>query len=135
MSLTSKVEYKGNLRTEALHLKSNNKLITDAPIDNNGKGEAFSPTDLVATALASCALTVMGIKANSLGFDLEQASAEIEKVMASSPRRIAEVRIEFRLKQNCDEHTRMILEKTAYTCPVAKSLNSELKQTLSFNWI
>ena len=133
--MTSKVEYKGNLRTEALHLKSNTRLITDAPVDNNGKGEAYSPTDLVATALASCALTVMGIKANSLGFDLEEASAEIEKIMAASPRRISEVKIEISLKQNCDDHTRKVLEQIALNCPVAKSLNSELKQTLSFNWI
>lgn len=134
MSITSKVLYKGNLRTEAIHVKSSNQLITDAPADNNGKGEAFSPTDLVATSLASCVLTVMGIKANSLGFDLEEASAEITKFMESSPRRISEIKIEFSLKQNCDEHSKMVLEKTGLSCPVAKSLNSELKQTLSFNW-
>ncbi len=110
--MTSKVEYKGNLRTEALHLKSNTRLITDAPVDNNGKGEAYSPTDLVATALASCALTVMGIKANSLGFDLEEASAEIEKIMAASPRRISEVKIEISLKQRKNIETVLpIIEK------------------------
>lgn len=135
MSLTSKVIYKGNLRTEAVHLKSSNKLITDAPIDNNGKGEAFSPTDLVATSLASCMLTVMGIKANSLGFDLEEASAEIVKIMGSSPRRISEIQIQFNLKQNCDDHTKVVLEKIGLNCPVAKSLNNDLKQTISFNWI
>lgn len=135
MSLTSKVIYKGNLRTEAIHLKSSNTLITDAPLDNNGKGEAFSPTDLVATSLASCMLTVMGIKANSLGFDLEEASAEIEKVMESAPRRISEIRISFFLKQNCDDHTKIVLEKIGLSCPVAKSLSSELKQIISFNWI
>lgn len=135
MSLTSKVIYKGNLRTEATHLKSSNSLITDAPLDNNGKGEAFSPTDLVATSLASCMLTVMGIKANSLGFDLENASAEIEKIMESTPRRISEIRINITLKQNCDDHTKIVLEKIGLGCPVAKSLNSELKQIISFNWI
>lgn len=134
MSISSKVFYQGKLRTQAIHLNSSNEIITDAPIDNNGKGEAFSPTDLLAASLASCALTLMGIKAQSLGFDLEEASAEVVKIMESSPRRVSEVKIVFSLKQNCDDHQRLVLEKTAATCPVAKSLSKDLIQTLSFRW-
>jgi uncharacterized OsmC-like protein len=135
MAITSKVSYQGELRTEATHIKSNNSIITDAPVDNNGKGNAFSPTDLVATALANCMLTVMGIKARAMNFDLEDATAEVEKVMDSSPRRIGEVKVRIQLKKNCDEHTQKVLEKTAFSCPVAKSLGADVKQTISFVWI
>ena len=89
--MTSKVIYKGALRTEATHIRSGNTIITDAPTDNKGKGEAFSPTDLVATALASCMLTIMGIKANESNINIEGASAEVKKIMATGPRRIAQV--------------------------------------------
>lgn len=135
MAITSKVEYQGGLRTQATHVKSGNAIITDAPTDNNGLGSAFSPTDLVATALASCMLTVMGIKARSMDFDLEEASAEVVKKMASGPRRIEEVVVRLSLKQNCDDSTRDLLEKTALSCPVAKSLSENLKQTITFNWL
>lgn len=134
MGITSTVQYQGQLRTAATHLKSEKVIITDAPLDNNGKGEAFSPTDLVATALASCMLTIMGIKARSLGFDLENASAEVIKVMAANPRRISEVQIEITLDSNCDEKTRATLETVGLNCPVAKSLDKDLIQNISFVW-
>lgn len=130
--MTSEVEYKGNLRTEAIHIKSGNIIITDAPIDNHGKGEAFSPTDLVATALASCMLTIMGIKARAMEIDLEGTKAEVIKKMESNPRRISEVRVMIYLNQQFDEKTKRILEKAALTCPVAKSLHTDVKQIVEF---
>lgn len=132
--ITSRVKYLGGLRTEATHQKSNNQFITDAPTDNHGKGEAFSPTDTVATSLATCMLTVMGIKAQSLGFDLEDASAEVTKVMASSPRRISEVKIKLTLGGQYDARTIEVLEKTGRACPVANSLHPDLIQTIEFTW-
>ncbi|MGB0175942.1 MAG: OsmC family protein [Owenweeksia sp.] len=135
MAETSSIIYQGALRTKATHQRSGNELITDAPLDNNGRGEAFSPTDLVATALGSCMLTVMGIKARAMGFDLEDATASITKIMASAPRRIAEIQVHIRLKQNCDEPTRELLEETGRKCPVAQSLSSDLKQRISFEWV
>ncbi len=134
MAKMAKVEYQGDLRIRSTHLKSGQFIITDAPLDNNGKGEAFSPTDLVATALADCALTVMGIRAKQEGFDLEEASAEVEKIMASEPRRISGIKINFQLKANCDSKMRKILEGIGLNCPVAKSLSPELQQEMHFNW-
>jgi len=131
--MTSRVIYQGQLRTQATHEKSGLQLITDAPTDNNGKGEAFSPTDMVATALASCMLTVMGIKADKMGVNMDHSSAEITKVMASDPRRIAEVHIQIRLLLDDEsDKTKKILEQTGLTCPVAKSLSSNLVQNISF---
>ena len=135
MGLISRIEYTGELRNEATHLRSGQTITTDAPTDNNGKGEAFSPTDLLATSLGVCMLTVMGIKARSLGFDLEDASAEVVKVMDSNPRRVAEIGVKLTLKNNCDNSTRKVLEQIGLNCPVAKSLSSELVQNITFNWI
>lgn len=134
MGLISKIEYNGDLRTSATHLKSGQTIITDAPTDNNGKGEAFSPTDLLATALGACMLTVMGIKAKSLGFDLENASAEVVKIMESNPRRVGEVGLKVSLKQNCDDKTKTVLEKVGLNCPVAQSLSVDLLQNVEFVW-
>lgn len=134
MGLISKIEYNGDLRTSATHLKSGQTIITDAPTDNNGKGEAFSPTDLLATALGACMLTVMGIKAKSLGFDLEDASAEVVKIMESNPRRVGEVGLKISLKQNCDDKTKTVLEKVGLNCPVAQSLSIDLLQNVEFIW-
>jgi putative redox protein len=131
---TSKVTYLGNLRTECEHLKSGSTYITDAPIDNNGKGEAFSPTDTVATGLANCMLTVMGIKANDLGVDLTTSTAIVTKVMASNPRRISKIDIEFALPANVSEKHRKILENTGNTCPVNHSLHTDIEKTIFFNW-
>ena len=130
--MTSTVIYQGDLRTTATHLKSANQIITDAPVDNHGKGEAFSPTDLVATALASCMLTVMGIKAAGLEVNMYGASAEITKIMASDPRRIAEVRVLIKMPAALGDKHRKILEHTARTCPVTNSLSEKTVQAVEF---
>jgi len=130
--MTSKVEYKGQLRTSAVHLQSNTSIITDAPVDNHGKGEAFSPTDLVATALASCMMTIMGIKAESMAVDLTGTQASVKKHMSVTPRRISEVEVVVNMNKKYDNNTQKLLEAAALSCPVAQSLHSELKQTISF---
>jgi len=132
--MTSKVIYRGALRTEATHIRSGNTIITDAPTDNKGKGEAFSPSDLVATALASCMLTIMGIKANEMNINIEGASAEVKKIMAAVPRRIAQVIIVINIPLSADEKTKNILEKAALTCPVDKSLSESMIRDVKFIW-
>ena len=132
---TSTVIYKGQLRTEALHLASNNSIISDAPKDNHGKGEAFSPTDLVATALASCLLTIMGIVAQRNDWNIENTKADVTKIMAENPRRIASIQIIITMpiqSQDFDTKTRQILENAARTCPVAQSLHPDLQQDIQF---
>jgi putative redox protein len=132
---TSKILYLGNLRTEAIHLKSGNKIITDAPPDNNGKGEAFSPTDLLATSLGSCMLTIMGIIAERHAINIDGTSIEITKIMDANPRRVSEIIVEFSMpKNNYSDKEKNLLENAAHTCPVAKSLSSELKKTVKFNY-
>ena len=130
--MISKVKYKGELRTEAEHLRSGKTIITDAPIDNQGKGEAFSPTDLVATALASCMMTIMGIVAERDGIKLEGTIAEVEKIMAENPRRIGEIKIKIKFSQKLNRDEREKLERAAKTCPVSGSLNENLKETFEF---
>ncbi len=132
---TVKTIYLGDLRTENEHLQSGNKIITDAPTDNQGKGEAFSPTDLLATALGNCIMTIMGIKARDNGIDIIGTEIEITKIMASDPRRVAEVVVEFNFpkKGYSDEEKRMI-ESVAGISPVPLSLHPDLKQTIWFNW-
>lgn len=132
--MTSKVTYLGNLRTENLHLKSGNTYNTDAPTDNNGKGEAFSPTDTVATGLANCMLTVMGIKARDLGVEMSGTTAEVTKIMASNPRRISKVVVVLNLPFMAEAKHKKILEHTAKTCPVLYSLHPEIEKDISFNW-
>lgn len=133
--ITIKSTYLGNLRTEAVHLKSSNKIITDAPTDNNGKGEAFSPTDLVCASLVSCMMTIMGIRAQKSDIQLQGLSAEVTKVMASNPRKIAKIQVEFSLeKTNATEAQIKILKEAALSCPVALSLNPEIDQDVSFNF-
>ena len=132
---TSKITYLGNLRTEAVHLKSGKTVITDAPTDNNGKGEAFSPTDLLSTSLGCCMLTIMGIAANTHNINIEGTTIDITKIMAANPRRVSEIVVEFYMpKQNYSDKEKAILEHAALTCPVAKSLSAELKQTVKFNY-
>jgi putative redox protein len=127
--------YLGELRTEAVHLRSGNKIITDAPPDNNGKGEAFSPTDLTCASLNSCMMTLMGMLAEREGIDLKGLRSQIVKVMASNPRKIAEVQITFfHDKLNATDVQKEKLRRAALTCPVALSLSSELKQTVNFNF-
>ena len=132
--MTSKVTYLGNLRTESVHLKSNTSFLTDAPVDNNGKGESFSPTDTVATGLASCMITVMGIKANEMGVDMTGTTAHVTKTMASEPRRISKIEIVIELPFEADAKTRTILERTGTTCPVHFSLHPDIEKVISFNW-
>ncbi len=131
---TSVVYYSGDLRTESEHLQSGNKIITDAPIDNEGKGEGFSPTDLVATSLANCMLTIMGIVARQHKVNIDGARADVEKIMGTEPRRITEIQIEFYFPGNYDSKTKTILEKAALNCPVAKSLAESLQQSIGFNY-
>ncbi len=131
---TSKVTYLGNLRTECEHLKSGNTYITDAPIDNNGKGEAFSPTDTVATGLANCMLTVMGIKARDLEVILDGSTAMVTKTMSSSPRRISKIEVILKLPSMVSEKNRKILENTGNTCPVHHSLHPDIEKVITYNW-
>ena len=131
---TSKVTYLGNLRTSSIHLASGSEIISDAPIDNNGKGEAFSPTDTVANALASCMFTVMGIKARDLDVDFSNSTAEVTKVMGTDPRRITEIHVTFDMNITVSEKDKTILERTAMTCPVFNSLHPDIKKEVVFNW-
>lgn len=133
--MTSTVVYSGELRTNCIHLQSGNEIITDAPKDNHGKGEAFSPTDLVATALASCMLTVMGIKANSMPLNIDGAKAEVTKIMQAEPRRIAEIIITIHMpERSYTDKEKIIMEHTAKTCPVLNSLHPDLIKTIQFVW-
>jgi putative redox protein len=132
--MTSKVVYLGNLRTENTHLNSGNTFITDAPLDNNGKGEAFSPTDTVATGLANCMMTVMGIKAEQLEVNMEGTTANVTKIMSANPRRISKIIIEFNFPEGIDQKSQKILEHTARTCPVQYSLHPDIERDISFNF-
>ena len=127
--------YLGSLRTQAIHIKSGNTIISDAPPDNNGKGEAFSPTDLVCAALSSCMMTIMGMVAEREKIDLTGLKSEIMKIMASNPRKIAEIQITFAHENliATDEQKKK-LKHAAETCPVALSLSEGLKQTIVFNF-
>ena len=131
---TSKVTYLGELRTECEHLQSQDTFITDAPLDNQGKGEAFSPTDTVATALASCMFTIIGIKARDLGIEVEGAVAEVTKTMAADPRRISGIKVVISFPTSYDEKHRKILERAAETCPVLYSLHPDVDLDISFNY-
>ena len=130
---TSKVTYQGDLRTTAIHLQSNNKIITDAPTDNHGKGEVFSPTDLLATSLASCMLTIIGIKARDMDIDIASTTAEVTKVMAADPRRVSEVHVAITFNKQLDEKTQKIFYNTALTCPVAKSIHPNIIQKVTIH--
>ena len=132
---TVKTTYLGDLRTENIHVQSGSKIITDAPTDNRGKGEAFSPTDLLATALGNCIMTIMGIKALDNGIDIVGTEIEITKIMASDPRRVAEVVMEFTFpKKGYSENEKQLIESVAGISPVPLSVNPGLKQTIRFNW-
>ena len=132
--MIAQVEYKGQLRTEAKHLRSGSVIVTDAPIDNQGKGEAFSPTDLVATALASCMITIMGIVAERDGINIEGVTADVDKIMSKEPRRIGEIKIIITFKSKLTTDQRGKLERAAKICPVSGSLNEDLKETIEFSY-
>ena len=131
---TSKIIYKNNLRTEAQHIASGQKIITDAPLDNNGKGEAFSPTDLVATALASCMITIMAIAAEKNGINISETSASVKKIMGTNPRTISDVIIEITMSKDLDLKDRKRLEKAALACPVHKSLHPDMNKEITFSY-
>jgi len=134
--MTSTVIYEGELRTVATHLQSGTEISTDAPVDNQGKGERFSPTDLVATALGACMATTMGIKARDMQVDLRGMKLSILKIMKPDPRRIAGINIAFEFPDgfHVDEKQRAILERTAHTCPVMYSIHPDLEVKVEFNW-
>jgi uncharacterized OsmC-like protein len=128
--MTSTVIYNGNLRTTCTHLKSGSHFETDAPVDNNGKGERFSPTDLMATSLATCMITVMGIKARTMGFDLTDIKINVLKIMKADPRRIGGIELTFHIPDslnNTDEKTKTILKQTGNNCPVMKSIHPDIE--------
>jgi putative redox protein len=132
---TVRTLYLGGLRTSATHIRSGNNIITDAPVDNNGKGEAFSPTDLLATSLGSCMMTIIGIAAQTHGFDVDGTVLRITKVMAENPRRVGEVIVEFDFPDRTySEKEKAIIRNAAKTCPVALSLHPDLKQTVVMNF-
>lgn len=134
--MTSTVIYEGELRTVAQHISSGTRLETDAPVDNQGKGESFSPTDLVATALGSCMLTIMGQKARDLAIDLKGTRIEIQKIMQADPRRIGGIHLTFHFPESLqlkDKH-KIILESAANTCPVKYSLHPAMDIQVIYNW-
>jgi uncharacterized OsmC-like protein len=127
--------YQGQLRTAMHHLQSNSQVITDAPVDNRGKGEAFSPTDLVSAALASCVMTIMAIKAGDMGHQTIDMEARVWKTMASNPRRIARIQVELDLHiPEVTDQQKLILERTTKACPVARSLHPDTQKEVVFNW-
>ncbi len=132
--MTTTINYIGNLRTESTHVKSGTKILSDAPTDNQGKGETFSPTDLMSNALAQCTLTIMGIKANEKGWNIDGSHAELVKVMGVNPRRVSEIQINFYMKGDFDKKTQIVLENAGKACPVSKSLHPDLNQNMTFIW-
>jgi len=128
---TAKTRYLGDLRTEMTHVRSGSVIITDAPVDNQGKGEYFSPTDLVASALGSCIFTIMGIAAREHGFSIDGSKCSITKIMTDKPRKIGEIQIEFDLTANTyTDKQKTILWHCVKTCPVALSLNESVIQNV-----
>jgi uncharacterized OsmC-like protein len=132
--ITSEVIYLGQLRTQAIHNASKNIIITDAPLDNHGKGEAFSPTDLLASSLAQCMMTVIGIEAEILGIDLTETRIEVTKKMTVSPRKLAKIDVVFYLPERVSIY-KPELEHAALNCPIALSLSPDVKQHVIFNYV
>jgi len=133
--MTSKVTYLGDLRTSSIHIQSGTEILSDAPVDNNGKGEAFSPTDAVANALATCMMTIMGIKARDMNVDFKGSTAAVTKIMNAEPRKIGAIEIVFEMQGVTEQKDKTILERAAMTCPVFLSLNTDIDKRISFNWI
>lgn len=132
---TATARYAGQLRTEATHTASGNTILTDAPVDNHGQGEAFSPTDLVSAALGSCMMTIMGILAERLDVNLTGTTYSVTKHMAAEPRRIRQIDVQFQLPATLGTKERTMLENAARTCPVALSLNPEIRQEVQFEYV
>lgn len=133
--MTARIEYTGNLRCEATHIQSNSTIETDAPTDNRGKGERFSPTDMLCVSLATCMLTTMGIKAADMQAHIEGATAEVTKTMASDPRRVAAIDVRVKLPAQEDVKSHAILERVGNTCPVARSIHPDIKLMLEYEWV
>jgi uncharacterized OsmC-like protein len=132
--MTSKITYLGDLQTTSIHLQSGTEILSDAPTDNNGKGEAFSPTDLVANALGSCMISIMAIKSKDLNVNLEGSMVEVTKIMQAEPRKIARIEIIMNMAIAADDKTKIILERTAMNCPVLLSLNPDIEKDITINW-
>lgn len=133
--ITSEIIYIGKLRTQSKHIASSDVIVTDAPVDNHGKGEAFSPTDLMSNSLGCCMLTIMGIAANTHQFNIDGTVVQITKIMQSNPRKVAEIKVDFKMhSNNYTDKQKTIIEHAARTCPVALSLHPDLKQTISFTY-
>jgi len=132
--MTSKVTYLGELRTSSVHLQSGTEILSDAPTDNHGRGEAFSPTDLLANALGSCMVSIMAIKSKDLNVNLEGSTVDVTKIMQAEPRKIAKIVIVMNMSVAADEKTKTILERAAMHCPVLLSLNPDIEKEVTFNW-
>lgn len=132
--MTSLVTYLGELRTTSTHLQSGTQILSDAPIDNHGKGEAFSPTDLVANSLGTCMISIMAIKSKDLNVDLVGSTVEITKIMQAEPRKIARIIAVLHMSVEADDKTKTILERAAMTCPVFLSLHPDIEKEITFNW-
>ncbi len=131
---TIETVYQGTLRTQAKHMQSGTEILTDAPVDNQGKGEAFSPTDLLAASLGSCMLTIMGITAREHQINIENTTCEITKVMVANPRRVGEIDVKLNFPEKYSDKQQKILERAALTCPVYLSLHPDIKKLVNFNW-
>ena len=134
--MTATILYEGNLRCNARHLQSNSVIETDAPTDNRGKGERFSPTDLVCTALATCMITTMAMKATDMGIELKDTTADVKKYMVSDPRRIAKIDVVVSFPKNLQltEKDKIILQRTGDNCPVIKSLHPDIEINTTYHW-
>ncbi|RYY67619.1 MAG: OsmC family peroxiredoxin [Chitinophagaceae bacterium] len=133
--MTSKITYLGELRTSSIHIQSGTEILSDAPSDNRGRGEAFSPTDTVANALGSCMMSIMGIKAMDMELDIKGSTVEVTKIMQAEPRRIGKIGIVINMMApGADEKTKTILERAAMTCPVFLSLHPDIEKDVVFNW-
>jgi uncharacterized OsmC-like protein len=132
--MTSKVTYLGELRTSSVHIQSGTEILSDAPTDNHGRGEAFSPTDLLANALGSCMVSIMAIKSKDLNLNLDGSTVEVTKIMQSEPRKIAKIIIVLNMSIAVDQRAKLILERSAMTCPVLLSLHPDIVKEVTFNW-
>ncbi len=131
---TFEIKYKGNLRTTAVHIDSGSEISTDAPKDNHGLGETFSPTDMVCTALASCILTIMAIAVEKDNIDIKGTTAVVKKTMGTNPRRISKIDIDFTFPREYDQKTKTILERAANNCPVHHTLSETVEKNISFTY-
>lgn len=132
--MTSKIIYLGDLRCESEHLQSGTRVFTDAPTDNHGKGEVFSPTDLCATSLAQCMLTTIAILGKDKGINIEGSYAELQKIMNPKPRKIAEIVCDLYFSGSFSDEEKVFIENTAMNCPVALTLSAEVKKCVTFNY-